>query len=142
MHCLNCNSFHPEEVLLCKFCRLPLWNLIALIQKCGVCGKRLTIRESECTSCSRTIAAPAIEHITQLAPPKINREISSSTIFVEAEEEKLLAKKTNLRVKFLLSLFVFTLILIVVLSSLVWMYDQYYFYEMYRSLRLRWFGGG
>ena len=142
MHCLNCSSFHAEEVLLCKFCRLPLWNLIALIQKCGVCGKRLTIKESECTSCSGAIAEPTIEKSTQLAPPKINREISASTIFVEAEDEKRRAKQTNLRVKFILWLILLTIILFAVVSALIWLYDPYYFYEAYYSLRRRWLGGG
>ena len=142
MHCLNCSSFHAEEVLLCKSCRLPLWNLVAAVQKCGSCGKRWSMHDSGCENCQATITVTEAIQITVLEEPKINKEISASTIFVKAEDEKRIAKQTNLRVKFILWLFLFTIILFAVVSALIWLYDPYYFYEAYYSLRRRWLGGG
>jgi hypothetical protein len=142
MHCLNCSSFHTEEVLLCKSCRLPLWNLVAAVQKCGSCGKRWSMHDSGCVNCLATIAVTEAIQVTVIEEPKINKEISASTIFVEAEDEKRIAKQTNLRVKFILWLILLTIILCAVVSALIWLYDPYYFYEAYYSLRRRWLGGG
>ncbi len=139
MHCLNCSTYHLEEVLLCKACRLPLWNLIAMVQKCGVCGQRLSQRNSECNTCNGSIIESA--QVSVPLQPKINKEISASTIFIEAEDEKLQARKSNRRIKVFFSSILLFVVIIVVWASVRWIQDPYYFYETYHSLRSRWFGG-
>jgi hypothetical protein len=166
MQCLNCSAIHLEEVLLCKTCRLPLWNLVAAVQKCGECGKRWSMHASSCSNC--LMAAPRFEPITVTvieepkiepilvtvvepeaatqvkieAKPKQNKEISASTIFVKSEAEKRIAKNTNRRVKFIIWFLLISIVVCAAASAVIWLYDPYYFYETYFSIRTRLFGGG
>ncbi len=173
MQCLNCSAVHREEVLLCKNCRLPLWNLVAAVQKCGECGKRWSMYGDGCGTCAEPI--PTFEYLTvnekihvtvveepieksieelvelpveefiekpiqvAIVQPKKNKEISASTIFVKAEAEKRKAKNTNFRVKVLLWVIMILTVIAAVTSALIWLYDPYYFYETYYSLKSRWF---
>ena len=97
MHCLNCSSFHAEEVLLCKSCRLPLWNLVAAVQKCGSCGKRWSMHDSGCENCQATITVTEAIQVTVIEVSskknygsacneelKINKEISAIDNFCQS----------------------------------------------------------